>query len=304
MKRQWFYRGSLRSCNYSCSYCPFSKERGGQGELIKDRAAWFQFVNFIDSHSDFEGAVQIVPYGEALIHPHYWKGMAVLSKNPKIDAVGGQSNFSFPVEQMICCYLENGGKTDKLRLWGTFHPEMVTVEDFVSQCVSLSEHNISYCAGAVGNPKNLKEFSQLRRSLPESVYVWINKMDGLGRSYTETEKKAFTEIDPYFEMELKHHRADPSKCSGSCFVEADGTMRRCNLCRQSLGNLYSAPHSNHGPETPDSAPHRPEKSDQAPPNTVCSRKECSCYLAYCNQQEESMASFEPYPAFRIPARLC
>ena len=50
------------------------------------------------------GAVQIVPYGEALIHPYYWEGLAALSRSPVIDAVGAQSNFSFPTEEMLSVY--------------------------------------------------------------------------------------------------------------------------------------------------------------------------------------------------------
>lgn len=62
------------------------------------------------------GAVQIVPYGEALIYPYYWEGLAALSKSPVIDAVGAQSNFSFPVKEMLSVYRNHGGELEKLRL--------------------------------------------------------------------------------------------------------------------------------------------------------------------------------------------
>ena len=35
--RQWYYRGSLDSCNYSCNYCPFSKKhKCSREELAED----------------------------------------------------------------------------------------------------------------------------------------------------------------------------------------------------------------------------------------------------------------------------
>jgi len=287
MKRQWYYRGSLKSCNYSCSYCPFSKKKGSAGELRRDKAAWFRFVEHMNGREDFGGALQIVPYGEALIHPYYWEGLAALSRNPRLDAVGAQSNFSFPVEQMLTRYRERGGNTDKLRLWGTFHPEMTAAEEFVRQCRFLWKWNVAFCVGIVGNPDNLSEIRRLRQAISSSVYVWINKMDGLGRSYTPAEKDAFLEIDPYFEMELAHHRADAAKCTDSRFVEADGRMRRCCLDSRSMGDFYSW---GSGAEIASS-----------PQRTVCTRKDCSCYLAYCNQKERTLLFFQPYPAFRIPA---
>lgn len=289
MKRQWYYRGSLKSCNYSCSYCPFSKKRGSSREQQADREALFRFIEEICSRQEVGGAVQIVPYGEALIHSYYWEGLARLSQNPRLDAVGAQSNFSFPVEQMISTFCKQGGRVDKLRLWGTFHPEMTTVEQFVQQCLLLSSYQISYCVGAVGDPSQWKSIRRLRELLPPSVYLWINKMDGLGRAYTPSEMEAFLEIDEYFEMELLHHKADMALCRDNRFVEADGTMHYCNICRQSLGNFYG---------------HCMEKETDSIPkkeNHYCSRKECSCYLAYCNREEERLLFFRPYPAFRIPS---
>ena len=144
MKRQWYYRGSLKSCNYSCSYCPFSKKKGSLREEQNDKAAFFRFVENACDGEMVQGAVQIVPYGEALIHSYYWEGLARLSCNAHLDAVGAQSNFSFPVKQMLSCFKGQGGDIDKLRLWGTFHPEMTSLEAFVEQCRQLTKQKISY----------------------------------------------------------------------------------------------------------------------------------------------------------------
>ncbi len=278
MKRQWYYRGSLKSCNYACSYCPFSKKKGTEREWQEDKKALFSFVDAMKKEGR-EGAVQIVPYGEALIHRYYWEALAGLSQNPSLDAVGAQSNFSFSVEEMIEHFLQCGGDKGKLRLWGTFHAEMTSIDRFVRQCEKLLEKGISFCAGAVGVPEQIEMIQELRRKLPEEVYLWINRMDGLKRNYTPEEIAAFVEIDEYFELELKHHPANPDKCMQNRFVEADGSLSFCNISRQTIGNLYEK-------ENPEAA--------------LCKRKECSCYLSYCNQKLEQQLFFYPYPAFRIP----
>lgn len=280
-KRQWYYRGSLRSCNYSCSYCPFSKRKDRERDLQADREAWFRFVDNMCG-KETVGAVQVVPYGEALIHSYYWEGLARLSCHSGVDAVGVQSNFSFSVEEMLAVFREQGGISDKLRLWGTFHPTMTSVEQFVRQCERLSEQGVLYSVGAVGDPEQLSAIRQLRGSLPDPVYLWINKQEGLGRNYSRGEQEAFLEIDEYFELELMHHRADGTRCGENLFVEADGSLGRCNLTRGRLGNLYDMDG-------------KIEKN-----RAVCGRKECSCYLAYSSRKMEELLFFQPYPAFRIP----
>lgn len=291
--RQWYYRGSLKTCNYHCSYCPFSKHLGmSKDELARDEQNLVRFVDYlIENHGKVsydkisydigKCAVLIVPYGEALIHTYYWRELARLSCSADIEAVGAQTNLSFPVEKMLATYKNAQGKLEKLRLWGTFHPQQTTTEEFLAQCQALIKNGVTMCAGAVGMPENIAVLRKLRALLPENIYLWINKMDGLKRRYTKEEIRAFLEIDTYFEEELKVHNADIGKCAGSCFVESDGTMYPCNLCKQSIGNLYQ-----NGIDI-DSA-------------RYCTRKYCSCYLAYCNQNEPERQAFYPYPAFRIP----
>ena len=95
--RMVLYRGCLKSCNYQCSYCPFSKHPVSERELAKDRAQWFSFVKCYEERAAALGigAMMIVPYGEALIHSWYWEGLARMSALPETDAVGAQTNLSF-----------------------------------------------------------------------------------------------------------------------------------------------------------------------------------------------------------------
>ena len=71
MKRQWYYRGSLKSCNYSCSYCPFSKRKGSAKEYQEDKRALFSFVDVMTKEGR-AGAVNIIgkllPYLAKILH--------------------------------------------------------------------------------------------------------------------------------------------------------------------------------------------------------------------------------------------
>ncbi|NBI85873.1 hypothetical protein D3Z47_06475 [Lachnospiraceae bacterium] len=281
------YRGSLKSCNYHCSYCPFSKHRISAAELKKDRAQWFSFIQSFKEHSKSQNirALLVAPYGEALIHPWYWEGLALVSACQNTDAIGAQTNLSFPLTPSLSQFTNHGGILKKLRLWATFHPQMATAKTFASKCTALTNAGVSLCAGAVGVPDHIGVLQTLREKLPKEIYLWINKMDGLKRPYTKEEQDAFLQIDPYFLRELAPVPADMSECCGRLFVEGDGKLHTCNISP---------------------ALHTGQKKPVIPspfPPPQCSRRLCSCYLAYGGRSSFlNQILFGPYPLFRIPRR--
>ncbi len=284
------YRGSLKSCNYQCSYCPFSKHRASEKEYAKDKEQWFHFVKTFEERAEelHMHALMVAPYGEALIHPWYWEGFARLSALPQTDAVGAQTNLSFSVHKALEDYVREDGMQRKLRLWATFHPEMTSVEDFTEKCRQICSEGIAICAGAVGVPKNLPLIRLLRRELPEEIYLWVNRMDGMKRAYTPEERNAFLEIDPYFERELLPVPADGAKCHGRLFAEGDGRLHICNI---------SPPIEYKWDEWEYSSHLYPVSS------SGCRRRLCSCYLAYGGRKDlMNQVLFGTYPLFRIPRR--
>ncbi|MCI9254344.1 MAG: HAD hydrolase family protein [Lachnospiraceae bacterium] len=307
------YRGSLKSCNYRCSYCPFSKHRASVQELEKDRQNFGRFCESIaDRAAEFDiGAVFVVPYGEASIHRWYWEGLGRLAGLDGLDRVGLQTNLSFSVEECLAIFdlysgdanRENIRESDKetcketaektvrgisgaarrkLCIWATFHPEMTDMETFVEKCHRLADSGVNLCVGAVGAPQNIPLLGRLRERLSPDLYLWINKMDGLGRVYTAEEKRAFLELDPFFGLECGSPAADVAMCSDRCFVEADGRIRACNIGRIKEGNWYQS-----------------EQEEIFRP--LCGKKRCSCYLAYGGRADfEGRQFFGAYPIFRVP----
>lgn len=282
------YRGSLKSCNYHCSYCPFSKHKTSVKELEKDKECWITFCDSIEKRADvFDiGAVFITPYGEALLHRWYWEGLAHLSCLERIDKVGVQTNVSFCIDDSLKIFTDFEGNIDKLCIWGTFHPEMTDIHSFVLQCSKLAQKGVHLSVGAVGVPDNIKMIQQLRDELPKSIYLWINKMDGLKRKYTSDECNAFTKIDPLFADELNYPKAEASMCTNRCFVEADGQVHACNISAVKSVNWYEEGILKENIFSP-----------------LCHHKRCSCYLAYSGRSDfDSKNFFGEYPIFRIPQK--
>lgn len=282
-KKTICYRGSLKSCNYHCSYCPFSKHRALTRELMRDQEQWSMFCRSLKTRAAAldAGAVLVTPYGEALIHPWYWEGLGSLSAINSLDAVGCQTNLSFCAADSLRLFDLAGGHRKKLRLWATFHPEMISVSRFAKQVHLLCQEGILLSVGAVGVPENLPLLKELRKALPSEVYLWVNRMDGLRRAYTPEEKKAFTELDPYFPQELMRRKADMEQCQDRLFIEGSGTLRACCLSQTGQEDWYALP----ALKTP----------------LKCGRSACTCYLAYAGRRDYEYGSvFGPYPLFRIP----
>lgn len=295
--RSMKYRGILNSCNYSCHYCPFSKKPFSKKQEALDRMALSRLSSYLEQEKE-DFTFQIIPYGEACIYAYYWEFLAKVSQNPHAKAVGCQTNVSFPVEQMITLFCQNGD-IKKLRLWCTFHPSMVSVEDFCQRIKQLREYGILLCVGAVADPSQKEAILALRLRLPKDIYFWLNRMEGRKHPYSPQERTFFEQIDPLFFLEESHFYANPTQCRagifndgtmGNIFVKADGSIYACPLSNVCLGNLYEKPNVT-------------QKQEHALSSCVkkCNRKECSCFLAYQNHPAalSHLRCLSPYPEFRI-----
>jgi len=274
-----YYRGLLRSCNYRCGYCPFSGRRLPNDEEA-DAAALLRFCRYV-SKMDAE-SVMLVPYGEAMVHPYYWEGIEALCTQPNIRRVGCQTNLSFDIEGFIA---RIASYRKKIRLWCSFHPGQVTLEDFLTQCNLLWKNGVAFSVGAVGDPRHLETLQWLKVKLPKHIYFWINALKGY--RYAPMDRQAFLDIDPLFTLETSNFPADMALCSAgreSLFVEGDGSAYACPISRVRLGNIY--------------------KDIPLHTENICRAAACNCYLAYVNREDaEALSLFGEERVFRINGSL-
>jgi len=212
--------------------------------------------------------ILIAPWGEVLTHRRWRILMAQIALLKNVRAVSCQTNLSFDIDHFLDCTKE---VQDKIRLWCSFHPSQTSLSDFVNRCRKLLDGGIQLCAGAVAVPENIDMIRELRRSLPDNVYVWVNANERSG-ALTPEQIREFGEIDPLFSLETREIPADFTRCAGgrdSLFVEADGSARACVLSKQVLGSIF------------DGRLPRLRKNARA----ACRSPFCSCYLAYCNRTD-------------------
>ncbi len=297
-----YYRGANKSCNYSCSYCPFAKHRASTEEIHLDQRALEQFCDAIERIT-FKGSVDLlfIPYGESLIYDHTIRAMARLSKKTAIRHIGCQTNLSWDVPHFFKLLQEGQAVLEKIKLWCSYHPEMTTQSAFLGKMDQLYGR-IAFSVGAVGDPANIGAVTALRKALPRGVYLWINKMDGLKRRYTIEEINQWQMIDPLFELELHESSSNLGCLAGkeNFGIEATGDIFACIRSKYKLGNLFQPEH--HLPQKVGDDPAR--NMDGFPVANLCKRKSCDCYLAYSNlSQLKSLRLFGKQVPFRIMDRI-
>ena len=278
-----YYRGKLNSCNYTCSYCPFGK-KSHLTATTQDEQAWNRFITAIEQWKGGPLQLFIIPYGEALIHRYYRKGIIHLAALPQVAGISCQTNLSFSADEWLDEFPATPTLISKIKIWASFHPEMTSVESFVRRLHTLYNAGIQVCAGAVGNPMAKSVLSDLRNALLPDIYLFINAMQGLKSPLSIEDIRFFTQLDNLFEYDLKNASAQWTICSGgrsSCFIDWKGDIFGCPRSQVKIGNLYQN-----------------QILDLLLP---CRRKVCDCYIAFSNLTNHPLHRIMGAGAFwRIP----
>lgn len=209
-------------------------------QVEKDKELLERFYQWIKNQTN-EISLFFTPYGEVLGKEYYWEYFAEFSKLQTVTKIGCQTNNSFSVDKVVSIFDGKNGNREKLRLWCTYHPDMVTEEKFLENCRKLDREKIAYSVGIVAHDGVTDKIVSIREKLPSSVYVWLNAIEGSSYQYTENELEQLQKIDPYFQNECMHIKADTKKCIAgekAVFIEANGDYYACHISKRKIGNIY------------------------------------------------------------------
>ena len=258
------YRGSLSSCNYACSYCPFAKRRDTRATLARDAAELARFVAWVAARAE-PTRVLFTPWGEALVRRHYREAMLALAALPQVSQVALQTNLAGPLAWLA------QAPRDKLSLWCTFHPDQTSLERFVGRCERLQRLGVRHSVGVVALREHFEAIRALRAALPPHCPVWLNAYDRRGPGYYDADDLAWLEeIDPWFPHNHSPggSRGKPCRAGAELLsVDGAGEVQRCHFVPQRLGNLYTDPLSEMLKERP------------------CSRLKCECFIGYAHRRD-------------------
>jgi MoaA/NifB/PqqE/SkfB family radical SAM enzyme len=258
------YRGSLESCNYTCSYCPFAKRRDTRATLARDAAEVARFVDWVGGQAR-PLRVLFTPWGEAIVRRHYREAMLALAALPQVSQVALQTNLSGPLAWLA------DAPQGKLSLWCTYHPEQTSLARFVERTRRLDAMGVRHSVGVVARREHYDAIRALRAALPEGGTLWLNAYDRRQPGYYTADELVWLEgLDPWFRFQ---HAPGPSR-GAACragsevlSVDGQGDLRRCHFIPQRLGNLYADPLDGLLQERP------------------CSRLRCECFIGYAHRRD-------------------
>lgn len=258
------YRGSLASCNYACSYCPFGKRRDSRAALARDAAELHRFVAWAGAQTR-PLRMLFTPWGEALVRRHYREALLALARLPHISQVALQTNLSGPLAWLA------DAPPGKLALCCTYHPTQVPLARFVERVRRLRALGVRHSVGVVARREHHEAIRALKDSLPEGTPFWLNAYDRRGPGYHTPDELAWLEaLDPWYGHS---HAPAPSRgvaCragSESLTVDGDGELRRCHFIPTRLGNLYT------------------DVLDEVLQERRCSRLRCECFIGYAQRRD-------------------
>jgi MoaA/NifB/PqqE/SkfB family radical SAM enzyme len=275
------YRGSLSSCNYDCSYCPFAKQTNTRDELRADAAQLHRFVDWVATQNRSIG-VLFTPWGEALVRSHYREQLTRLSHLPNVWRVAVQTNLSWGQGWL------DGVNQGTFALWNTWHPTQTPLDAFVERCRRLDERDIRYSVGVVGLREHFDGIEALRRALPKQVYLWVNAYKRDPDYYSGAHRRRLTAIDPLFAVNNRYHRSLGRACKAGATtfsVDGDGNVTRCHFIKQRLGNIYASPVDQYLSASP----------------SACTNATCGCHIGYVHLEPLNLhATFGDGILERIP----
>ncbi|MDH5325293.1 MAG: STM4011 family radical SAM protein [Gammaproteobacteria bacterium] len=256
------YRGYLSSCNFSCDYCPFAKQQDDKSAREKDQHALRRFVQWVQ-RSQYDLNVLFTPWGEALIRKWYQQALVELSHCASVRKVAVQTNLSCKLDWLRQC------KTETTALWVSYHPSEMVLDSLLVKCEQLLSIGIRFSVGMVGLVEHIPVLQQLRKHLPNSVYVWVNACKAPAVNYSAAQIQQIVSIDPCFEDNLRNYRSLNELCftgEDTFSVRADGGVSRCHFTAEELGNIYEQ-------DLLDLVGERP-----------CPRGVCDCHIGYVHMK--------------------
>ena len=257
------WRGSLSSCNYACSYCPFAKTKDSRAALARDRAALERFADWVAAQTR-QISVLFTPWGEALIRGYYRDTIMRLSHVPHVETVAIQTNFSCDTAWLRDCDL------GRVAFWVTYHPTEISRARFVEKIHELEDLGARYSVGVVGDPARIEDIERLKEDLPENSYLWVNALTGRALRYSADEIARLSQVDPLFPLNTRPHASKGRACFAGetvVAVDADGTATRCHFIKTPIGNIYD-----------------PAFEEALKPRD-CSAAYCRCHIGYSHLKD-------------------
>ena len=175
-------------CNYKCTYChaPKHGQKNVVDTVILNKDEW---INIWNNIYDMYGECEInISGGEPTVYPSFFDIVEEITKKHKVEIV---TNLSFNTEQNI--YKLN---PERVRFAASFHPQHVSVEDFVMKIKQIKKADFIVTTNFVPWPPFFDKIEYYKKIFDENninivlqPFVGIYNGKKYPGEYTDKEKE-------------------------------------------------------------------------------------------------------------------
>jgi len=240
----WAYNGFSCECNYHCPYCQYEMQKGHH--FFGTIEQWHQGFkkSFGDQHLVF-----YFGHGEPMIGKNFFEIVAMIEKEPNWE-MRIISNLSGDLERLVNTRIAKEGR---LNINGSFHPTMISTEDFLKKLLFLRKHNIEVPVVYTLWPPLIEKFKKDFEIFNKNNFlVHIRRFRGVynnklyPNAYTDQEKQFFAHYADNATIKyMLHEEPTTGKVSYTgmtfIFVDNKGNIGYCDDARtfndSNLGNI-------------------------------------------------------------------
>ncbi len=226
------------TCNFKCSYCCINNERGRESPFT----SWhFKQTKYIwDNLSKIEDKIhtRINFNGETFIDTWAKRCAFYISKIPNVEVVEIVTNNSVNPKTYL-----NEFNSQKVSFNCSYHPECITLENFLKNMLILKEKGYSVIANILCIPQIIKKIPRIHNFFEKrEITLWLQGMKTVGykyngkkypRDYTAEERKILKEYfrsEEEFDYMVNFKQTFGSKCFAGVDmlnISVEGIVRRC-----------------------------------------------------------------------------
>lgn len=225
--RVFFTWGMHYECNYRCSYChapkpekPLFDQDKKNRALYLDAQDWFEIWH--DIYKKYGKCRIRLDGGEPSIYPSFTKLIKELSQ---IHLLQINTNLSFNVEDFV-----SKVKSDSVRIDASFHPEFVSLQEFLGKISILKKYRFKIVVSCVGYPPFLEKMQEYKKpfenlNIPFIILPFYGELNG--KVYPDNFKK---------EEVSEIYKVDETSKTVLSWKKQEGKSRKGRLCR--MGQIY------------------------------------------------------------------
>jgi len=153
--------------------------------------------------------------------------MVELARREHVERVAIQTNLSASLDWLDAVDPATGERprAERIGLWATYHPGWAEPEPFIARVCSAARRGVSISVGVVGMREHFEAIADLRRALPDDIYLWVNAFKRVPGYYSAAEVEGLRAELAAMEQAIDVARRDATDAIAAYRLAYPGQLR-------------------------------------------------------------------------------